>query len=156
MKLAKYVAIAAILTPSGATALGVGDIRLHSSLNELLSADIPLVLSGQDSLNTIQVSLANADDFAKAGIARPNYLSQLQFKPVLASGGRFAIQVTSRDAITEPYLDFLVEIESPQGKLLREFSLLLDPPAGLNLSGQRKYVPSQNSDEASAYLPSVV
>ena len=146
MKLHKYLAIASLLAPAGAAALGVGDIRLHSSLSQILSAEIPLVFSGQDSLSTIHVSLASADEFAKAGIPRPNHLAHLQFKPVLAPGGRFAIQVSSRDVISEPYLDFLLEIESPQGKVLREFTLLLDPPTSLSQRNRQQQPPTQPND----------
>jgi pilus assembly protein FimV len=112
----------------GAGALGIGDIRLHSALNQSLDAEIPLALSSADSLSDIKVSLAGPEDFAKAGIERHYYLSKLQFRAVQSPGG-YVIKVSSRDAIREPFISFLVEVNWPQGRMLREFTMLLDPPS---------------------------
>ncbi|MDD1648875.1 MAG: hypothetical protein LUO80_00555, partial [Methylococcaceae bacterium] len=127
----KTLAIIGILAPLGAGAMGIGDIRSHSALNQTLNAEIPLVLSRADKLDTIQVRLASPEAFDKAGVERLYALTQLRFRPVAKHDGRYAIQVSSNDVIQEPFLDFLVEVESPQGKLLREFTLLLDPPGGI-------------------------
>lgn len=127
----KTLAIFGILAPLGAGAVGIGDICSHSALNQTLDAEIPLVLSGADKLDTIQVRLASPEAFDKAGVERLHALTQLRFRPVAKHGGRFVIQVSSNEVIQEPFLDFLVEVESPQGKLLREFTLLLDPPRGI-------------------------
>jgi pilus assembly protein FimV len=126
-ELSKTIAVIGLLAPFGAGALGIGDIRSHSSLNQPLTAEIPLVLSGSDKLNNIQVRLASLEAFERAGVERLHALTQLQFKPVAKPDGRHTIQVSSRDVIQETFLDFLVEVESPQGTLLREFTLLLDP-----------------------------
>lgn len=126
-ELSKTIAVIGLLAPIGAGALGIGDIRSHSSLNQPLTAEIPLVLSGSDKLNNIQVRLASLEAFERAGVERLHALTQLQFKPVAKPDGRHTIQVSSRDVIQETFLDFLVEVESPQGTLLREFTLLLDP-----------------------------
>lgn len=131
-ELSKTLAMLGMLAPLGASAMGIGDIRSHSALNQALSAEIPLVLSGADKLETIQVRLASPEAFDKAGVERPPALTQLRFKPVARQDGRFVIEVSSREVIQEPFLDFLVEVESPQGTLLREFTLLLDPPREIN------------------------
>lgn len=127
----KPLAIIGILAPLGAGAMGIGDIRSHSALNQTLDAEIPLVLSGADKLDMLKIRLASPEAFDKAGVERLYALTQLRFRPVAKPDGRFVIQVSSKEVIQEPFLDFLVEVESPQGKLLREFTLLLDPPRGL-------------------------
>ncbi len=126
-KLSKTLAIMGLLTPVGANALGVGEIKLHSALNQNLKANIPLITSGSESTSAVRVNLASPSAFAKAGLERPFYLSGLRFKTV-NKGGRVTIQVTSRDIIREPFLNFLVEVNWPQGRMLREFTVLLDPP----------------------------
>lgn len=131
-RLSKALTLLGMMPPLTAAALGIGDIKPHSNLNQALSADIPLVLSGSDSLDSIKVTLASPEAFAKAGVDRPHILSQLRFKPVRISQGRYTIQVNSTAVIQEPYLDFLVEVESAQGSMLREFTLLLDPPNGFD------------------------
>lgn len=131
-KLSRTIAVMGLLAPLGANALGVGDIRLHSALNQSLNAEIPLVLSGSDSLNDIRVSLAGPEVFAKAGLERQYFLTKLQFNTVQKPDGSYAIQVSSREVMHEPFLSFLVEVNWPQGRVLREFTVLLDPPATLS------------------------
>lgn len=130
-KLSKTIAMMGLLAPLGASALGVGDIRLHSGLNQSLNAEIPLVLSGADSLDDVKVSLAGPEAFAKAGVERQYFLTKLQFSTVQKSNGQYAILVSSREVMREPFLNFLVEVNWPQGRVLREFTVLLDPPASL-------------------------
>lgn len=128
-KLSTTLAVIGILTPLGANALGIGEIKLRSSLNQSLNAEIPLVTSGAESLSDIRVSLAPPDAFARAGIERPYFLSKLHFEPIQKDDGSSVIKVTSLDAIHEPYLNFLIAVDWPQGRLLREFTVLVDPPA---------------------------
>lgn len=108
-------------------ALGLGDIRLNSALNEPLRAEIQLLSATQEELQNLTVSLASAETFKRYGIDRPLYLSRLAFN-VVASGAGQTIRVTSTDPITEPFVTFLVEAVWSQGRLLREYTVLLDPP----------------------------
>ncbi len=130
-KLSKTLAMMGLLTPVGANALGVGEIKLHSALNQNLKADIPLITSASESVSGIRVNLASPSAFAKAGLDRPFYLSGLKFRTV-TKGGRTYVRVTSREVIREPFLNFLVDVSWPQGRMLREFTVLLDPPVILD------------------------
>ena len=141
----KTLALIGLLTPLGASALGIGEIRTQSSLNQVLRAEIPLVLSGNDRLENIRIRLASPEAFEQAGVERQHGLTQLRFKPLARPDGRHVIQVSSRDAITDPFLDFLVEVESPQGTVLREFTLLLDPSRGGTSRAQPPDVPAYPS-----------
>jgi pilus assembly protein FimV len=96
-----------------------------------LDAEIPLVLSGADSLSDVRVSLASPEAFTKAGLERHYFLTKLQFSPVQTADGHYVIKVSSRDVMREPFLNFLVEVNSPQGRVVREFTALLDPPASM-------------------------
>ena len=131
------MAILSLLSPLGVNALGVGDIKLHSALNQNLWAEIPLVNPDVKSVSDIQVSLAPPKAFARAGIERPFYLSSLRFKPIIKTDGSVVVKVTSVDVIREPFVDFLLDVNWPQGHILREFTLLLDPPVTL----QKKSIP---------------
>ncbi len=127
-KFAKTLAVVSVMTPAGVNALGVGEIKLHSALNQKLYAEIPLLVSPGEDVSQIRVSLAPPKAFSKAGLTRPYYLSNLRFKPVKKADGTVVVQVTSSDVIREPFLDFLLEVDWPQGRMLREFTVLLDPP----------------------------
>jgi FimV-like protein len=110
-----------------APALGLGDITLHSALNQPLSADIALVDVGGLEEGELSVSLATADEFSRAGVERVFFLNNLKFTPILR-GNRNLIRVTSSKAVKEPFLNFVVQLNQPNGRLLREYTVLIDPP----------------------------
>ncbi|MBT8086257.1 MAG: LysM peptidoglycan-binding domain-containing protein [Woeseia sp.] len=117
----------ACLIASEVWALGLGDIRLSSALNEPLDAEIVLLSATQEELDNLKIALASAETFDRYGIDRPNFLQSLDFT-VTRSGAGGVIAVTSREPITEPFVTFLIEAEWSRGKLLREYTVLLDPP----------------------------
>ncbi|WP_020723539.1 hypothetical protein [Pseudomonas fluorescens] len=110
-----------------APALGLGDITLHSALNQPLNAEIALVDPGALSDGELSISLATADEFARAGVERVFFLNDLRFTVVL-QGDRSVIRVVSSKPVNEPFLNFLVQANQPNGHLLREYTLLIDPP----------------------------
>ncbi len=130
-KLSLAIAVALGVSSFGVNALGLGTLHSKSALNEYFNADIELLSLGKGELDDIKVGLAPAEAFRNAGIERPFYLSQLKFKPMRLPDGRSVIRVTSRDPVREPFLDFLVEVNWPKGRLLREYTVLLDPPVTL-------------------------
>ncbi|WP_322614395.1 hypothetical protein [Pseudomonas sp. BIC9C] len=108
-------------------ALGLGEITLHSALNQPLRADIALVDAAGLEENELSVSLATADEFNRAGVDRVVFLDNLRFSPILR-GSRSVIRVTSSKPVSEPFLNFLVQLDRPKGRLLREYTVLIDPP----------------------------
>ncbi|HET7758250.1 MAG TPA: FimV/HubP family polar landmark protein, partial [Steroidobacteraceae bacterium] len=114
--------------PSAAFALGLGDIRLLSSLNAPLNAEIEVTDVAPDEVNTVQAQLASRDIFARNGLDYPNYLSTVQLRTVRTSDGREVIRLKSSDPIADPFVTLLVEVNWSHGQLVREYTLLLDPP----------------------------
>lgn len=112
-----------------AWALGLGDIRLDSALNQPLRAEIELLAATPEELNNLEVQLASAETFARYDLERPLYLTRIQFQLVRSgtADGNF-VRVTSLDPMTEPFVTFLVEAIWSRGRLLREYTVLLDPP----------------------------
>lgn len=121
------VATLAALYVGVSNALGLGEMRLDSSLNQPLSATIQLQDTQGLSASDIIVSLAEPDAFDRAGIDRPFFLTDLRFIPVVEND-RLIIRVESTRPVREPYLNFLVELRRPGGRMLREYTVLLDPP----------------------------
>jgi hypothetical protein len=121
------VVVGALGFPALASALGLGEITLHSALNQPLRADIALVDAAGLSEGDLSASLASPDDFSRAGVERVFFLNNLRFTPVLR-GGRSFIRVTSSKPVEEPFLNFLVQLNQPNGRLLREYTVLIDPP----------------------------
>ncbi|MDN3222527.1 FimV/HubP family polar landmark protein [Pseudomonas nunensis] len=127
-----------------APALGLGDITVHSALNQPFSADIALVDATGLAESDLSVSLATADEFSRSGVERVFFLNNLKFSPILR-GNRTLIRVTSSKPVNEPFLNFLVQLNQPNGRLLREYTVLIDPP------GSPGIVPA--TDEPSAKEP---
>ncbi len=124
----KWLLLAGLFSYStGSMALGLGDITIHSSLNQPLKADIALVDVGGLTQSDLSVRLATADEFAEAGVERVFFLNDLKFIPIL-HGNRQMIRVTSSKPVNEPFLNFLVQLNQPNGRLLREYTVLIDPP----------------------------
>ncbi|MBB6340647.1 FimV-like protein [Pseudomonas fluvialis] len=112
-----------------AWALGIGEVHVQSALSQPLRAQIPLSDVGDLGAGEVLVRLASAEDYLKAGIERSQFLGDLQFSPELRAAGGSVIRVTSRQPVREPYLNLLLEVTWPNGRQLREFNLLLDPPS---------------------------
>ncbi len=139
-----------------AHAIGLGEIKLHTALNEPLRADIQLVQVKDLSEGEILVNLAPKADFDRAGVDRDFLLSSLRFRLDLDDPKHPKIVVTTQQPIREPFVDFLVEVQWPSGRLLREYTLLMDLPAfaesGAGRSLTNTKVPSGKS-QASTSAP---
>ncbi len=131
-KLSLAVALVLGISPLGAQAVGLGDIQLKSALNQYLDAEIALLSVDKDEVGDIKVNLATPEAFRRSGIERPFILSKLRFQADQTVDGKTIIRVSSRDPIREPFLNFLIEVNWPKGKLLREYTVLLDPPVTLD------------------------
>lgn len=127
-KLVLAIAAASALTSGTAYALGLGEIDLQSSLSQPLVAEIELLEVRDLASNEVIPALASPEEFNKAGVDRQYFLTDLKFTPVVKANGKSVIRITSTKPVREPYLNFLVEVLWPNGRLLREYTLLLDPP----------------------------
>src|SRR5271163_4990223 len=135
----RLMLMACLLCPSLSSALGLGEIHLNSALNEPLNAEIDLIAASPDELTALRATLAPRDAFTRYGIDRPPFLSSLTFKVGKGKDGRDVLQVHSTDAIPEPFVTFLVEVNWARGRLMREYTVLLDPPV---------YTPGENASSS--------
>ena len=126
-KLLGAVIAGALLIPNTGFTLGLGEIEVNSALNQTLNADIELLSATVEDTENLIIKLASRKEFLRAGLDRPYSLNDLRFKAEEINGNPY-IKVSSGSPIREPYLNFLVEIDWPNGHLLREYTVLLDPP----------------------------
>ena len=118
-----------LLVASGsAFGLGLGKLELGSALNQQFEAEIELTNVGQLTIDEVLPNLASQDDFARVGVERNDILTDLRFKVVANPQGKLVLKVTSTRPIIEPFLNFIVEVLWPSGRILREYIVLLDPP----------------------------
>ncbi len=127
-RLALGYALIATLWCTQAFALGLGDITIHSALNQKLDAEIELLESRGMTESEIVAQLASSEDFKRVGIERFFFLTNLQFHVEVRDQGHAVLRVSSEQPMTEPYLNFLVQVIWPNGRLLKEYTVLLDPP----------------------------
>lgn len=107
-------------------ALGLGEIEVQSQLNQPLRATIALPSATTAELETLVVKVAPNSAFDRAGIELAGYVSSLQFEVVRE--GTPSVRVTSTELAREPFLSFLIEARWAGGRILREYTVLLDPP----------------------------
>lgn len=117
-----------LVTSLSAHALGLGDIHVRSGLNQPLEAEIELLAVRPEEQDNISVSLASSEAFAQAGVERPFLLTSLYFRVLQKPDGKSYIRVFSQESIKEPFLNYLIEVNWPNGRLLKQYTVLLDPP----------------------------
>jgi pilus assembly protein FimV len=123
------------LWSSSSWALGLGEIHLNSALNEPMNADIDIIAATPEELTALRATLAPREAFTRYGIDRPPFLSSFTFK-VIKKDGRDVLNVRSGESVPEPFVTFLVDVNWARGHLMREYTVLLDPPV---------YTPGENA-----------
>ncbi|MBD8622922.1 FimV family protein [Pseudomonas sp. CFBP 13727] len=126
-KLVLAMAAASALSSGIANALELGELTLRSAVNQPLLAEIELLDVRGLTAAEVQPVLAPAEEFSKAGVERQAFLDSLRFTPVINASGRSVIRVTSTQPLSAPLVKFLVQVNFPSGRLLRDYSMLLDP-----------------------------
>ncbi|MGX1127687.1 FimV/HubP family polar landmark protein [Pseudomonas sp. HLS-6 TE3448] len=143
-KLVLAIAAASALSSGMAHALSLGELTLKSAQNQPLYAEIELLDVRDLTAAEIAPSLAPNEEFAKAGVERLGYLNDLTFTPVINPAGKSVLRVTSSQPLPAPMVKFLVQVMWPNGRLLRDYSVLID---------QAKFSPQ--SAQAAAVTPAV-
>ncbi|MSR15736.1 MAG: hypothetical protein EXR86_14515 [Gammaproteobacteria bacterium] len=121
------VVLSALLTPV-AFGLGLGTLKTKSALNEPFEARVEVVSASVQDFDALTVKLADEEQFSRAGVARDAVLLNLRFEVVSSEVGADYIRITTKDPVREPFLNFLLELNWAQGRLIREYTVLLDPP----------------------------
>jgi pilus assembly protein FimV len=148
LRIALAVALVAVAGP--AAALGLGQIQVKSKVDQPLLAEIPIISSDPGELEQLQARLASPETFRRIGLEPPTgAAADLQFAVALDARGNPVIRVTSNAPVSQPLVTFLVEVDWGAGRLVREYSALLDTPRTVS-------APAQPPIEAPALAPSNV
>jgi pilus assembly protein FimV len=126
---AKLITATALLgLPAVGLALGLGDIQLKSALNQPLDAQIEILGATPQDLEDLRAAVAGRETFSRYGLEYLQMLGTLRFSVERTADGRDVLRLTSPQPVTEPFLTFLIEADWTRGRLLREYTVLLDPP----------------------------
>ena len=129
--------IALALFSSAAMALGLGEIRVKSQPGQPLVAEIPVISNEPGELEQLRAQLASPATFERVGLARPTGLiSGLDFAIALSDDGKPIIRVTSAEPVQVDAVNFLIEVDWGQGRLVREYSALVNAPGALAAGNQ--------------------
>lgn len=110
-------------------ALGLGQVEVRSRAGEPLLAEIPVISTDPAELEHLQARLASPETFRRIGLEPPaGLVSDLRFSIALDTQGRPVVRITTEMPVQQPVLNFLVEVEWGQGRLVREYSALVDAP----------------------------
>jgi pilus assembly protein FimV len=115
--------------PGASLALGLGDIHVESALNQPLAAQIDLLGAAPDELTGLKAAIADPEIFQRHGLDRAPYLSAIALTVGQDKQGHPVLLLRTTEPLAEPLVTFLVDLRSPAGQLIREYSLLLDPAA---------------------------
>ncbi len=114
--------------PLASHALGLGKLKVHSALNQPLNAEIEFSSLADAELKGLNIGLASRADFTAAGVERAAFLAQIKFAVNRRSDGRYTLHLSTPTAIEEPFLHLLLQLDWPGGRLVREYTALIDPP----------------------------
>ena len=134
LALAAIAALGAVSIP--AQAVGLGRLNVQSALGEGMRAEIDITSLSPEEAATLQVRLASPEAYRTAGVDYNAVLAGAQASVVRRADGRAFLRVTSDRAVQEPFIEVIVELNSASGRMVREFTLLFDPP------GSRAAAPS--------------
>lgn len=109
-------------------ALGLGDIDMRSALNQPMDAVIELTSATAADIDDINVSLASLDDHSRAGLFKAAILADFRFTIEKNAAGMPVVRIRSDSLVREPYLEFMLELDWSRGRLLRQYTVLVDPP----------------------------
>ncbi|MBC8211991.1 MAG: hypothetical protein H8E21_13095, partial [Gammaproteobacteria bacterium] len=128
MKSCKNILLILLLFVGTADAIELGEIQLDSHLNETLDATFTIANIDANSLEDIRVAIAGTAAYQSLGLARPAYLSRLVFSISAGQGLQHSVKVISKQRLSDPIIELLVQVTEKQSKVMRLYTLMLDPP----------------------------
>lgn len=121
-------AVFLVFTSPRLFALGLGEIDMQSVLNQPMRAVIELTSAAGADLSDIKVSIASLEAHQRAGLTKAPLLAGFRFSVEKGKTGNAVIRVSGTESVREPYIEFLLELQWPKGRMLRQYTVLVDPP----------------------------
>ncbi len=118
----------ALALPTSSFALGLGRLTVDSALGQPLSARIELNSASREDLDSIAARIADPALYRQNNLAYPPILTRARVSLERSPSGQTVLRVSTTAPVNEPYLDLLVEINWAAGRVVREYTFLLDPP----------------------------
>ncbi|MBC7611214.1 MAG: fimbrial protein FimV [Polaromonas sp.] len=133
--LASAIALIGSFTSFEAQALGLGRITVQSSLGEPLRAEIDIVEINADEAASLKAGVASPDAFKAAGLDYSTAVSDMRVSLQRRADGRVYLRLSSNRAVTEPFVDLILEANWSSGRIVRDYTMLFDPPNLRSIAG---------------------
>lgn len=121
------LAAVVVLAPSISSAIGLGKLTVLSRMGQPLMAEIDLVSAQKDEISTLSASLASLEAYRGSQLQYNAALTELSFQLAKRPDGQSYLKLSSRQGVSDPFVDLLVELKWASGSLLRQYSALIDP-----------------------------
>ncbi len=154
--LSSVAAATLALAVSHASALGLGRLAVQSALGENMRAEIDITSLTPEEQQSLRVRIAPPDAYRAAGVDYNAVLSSVQASIQRRSDGRSYLRVVSDRVVQEPFVDVILELQWSTGRLVREYTLLFDPPAARTAAAPTAPVVAPSISAAPAPAPAVV
>ncbi|WP_235823234.1 FimV/HubP family polar landmark protein [Azohydromonas sediminis] len=138
---------------SGSWALGLGRLQVQSALGETLRAEIDVTSLTPDEAASLQVRVAPPESYRAAGLDYNAVLPSTRATLVRRPDGRAVLRLTSDRPVQEPFVDVILEMTWASGRLVREYTLLLDPPRVMPAPPVQATAPAATSPVAPSAQP---
>lgn len=112
-------------------ALGLGEINSFSTINEPFHAEIRLNDVGHLTSDEIIIGFASNEEFQRNQLDRHYFFNDFTFEVILKDRENPRVKITSHTAIREPFLGFIIDVRWPDGRVQREYTILLDKPPAI-------------------------
>ena len=122
------LAVCFVLMPLMASAAGLGKLNIISGLGEPLSAEIELLSTTNEELSSLSAVIATEEAYKAQGIERLAVHKAIKVEVARRSDGSPVLKLTTAQPINEPFLYMLIQVDWSTGRLVREYTALLDPP----------------------------
>lgn len=150
------MAVCIALMPLSVFAAGLGKLNVSSGLGEPLKADIELISATPEELFSLTAAIASDEAYAAQGIDRPAVHANIQIELTKNASGNPILKLKTNQAINDPFLDMLIQVDWASGRLLREYTILLDPPnyhAQIEKSNLNQKIQAPSVQELNASIP---
>ncbi len=139
------LAICLAAMPFAADAAGLGKLTVVSGLGEPLSAEIELLSTTPEELSSLTAAIAPEEAYNVQGVERTAIHNAIKIEVAKKADGRPILKITTRQPVSDPFLDMLIQVDWSTGRLLREYTVLLDPPGYATQTAASPQSPSTTS-----------
>jgi len=123
------VAVVLGIASTDASAFALGQLKVQSALGEPLRAEIDVTEMAASEAESLKINVASADAFKNAGVPYNAALSDVKATLQRRAGGQYVVRLTGSRPLNDPFVDLLLEANGSSGRMVRDYTVLLDPPA---------------------------